>query len=160
MTQGAPGDEVTMSPLAGKTADVPTARDIMTPSPATFDADARLSDAYALMQERNIRHLPVLRGGKLAGMLSESDIHDALPSILTLKDPEARKKALYLTRVSQVCVKEPPRVRPDSPVVEVIALMRKSRAGCVPVVDGDAVVGIVTSGDLIDLLDRMLSGRG
>ena len=134
-----------------------TVRDIMTANPVTFDHEARLSDAVAMMEQRHILHMPIVRGGKLVGLLSDRDVHDALPSVLTLKDPEARKRALYLTRVSQVCNAQPAVLGPGTTVLDAIATMRRSRHGCCPVVEGDRVVGIVTSGDLINLLERMLA---
>ncbi len=134
-------------------------RDVMTRSPVTFDVEGRLSDAVAMMEERHIRHMPVLRDGKLAGLLSDQDVHDALPSVLTLKDPEARKRALFITRISQVCNKQPTVLEPNTTVLDAIAAMRRARNGCCPVVERDTVVGILTSGDLINLLERMLSGK-
>jgi acetoin utilization protein AcuB len=131
----------------------------MTRNPVTFEAEARLSDAVALMNERHIRHMPVLHEGKLVGVLSDRDVHDALPSVLTLKDPEARKRALFITRVSQVCSKQPTVLDPSTTVLDAIATMRRARFGCCPVVEGDKLVGILTSGDLINLLERLLAHR-
>lgn len=140
-------------------ARTPVVRDVMTRNPLTFDSEARLSDAVALMDERHVRHMPVVHEGKLTGLLSDQDVHDALPSVLTLKDPEARKRALFITRISQVCNKDPTVLDPGTTVVEAITAMRRSRHGCCPVVEDGKVVGILTSGDLINLLELMLTGR-
>lgn len=136
---------------------VPLARDIMTANPYTVERATHLSDVMELMEKRGVRHVPVLDNGRLAGLLSERNLRDALPSVLTLSDPAARRRALAATRADQVWIEHPATVRPDTPVLEVIRVMRRLRAGSVPVVDGTRLVGIVTSGDLITLLDRMLS---
>lgn len=129
----------------------------MSASPITIDAGARLSDAVALMKARNINHLPVMRDGKLVGLLSERHVRDAMPSILMLSDPEARERSLYLTHVNQVCVKDPFTVSPDDPLGVAIAGMRRVRAGSLPVVAQGKLVGILTSGDLITLLEKLLT---
>ncbi len=133
------------------------ARDVMTPDPVTIHHDAHLSDAAELMETRNIRHLPVVVGGKLTALLSERHIRDALPSIHTLKDPTARRRALALTRVDQVALHNPTTMRDDASMLEIIQVMRNLHAGSLPVVNGaGTLVGILTSGDLINLLEAIL----
>jgi acetoin utilization protein AcuB len=128
----------------------------MTPAPISIDQNAHLADAVDLMEARGVRHLPVVSGGRLVGLLSERHVRDALPSVLTLKDPEARRRFLSATRVDQVCIRDPRTVGPDDTVHEAIRVMRHLKAGSLPVVDGRRLVGIVTSGDLLNLLDKLL----
>ncbi len=137
----------------------PHVRDIMTLDPVTTTEDARVSEAYGLMTTKRIQHLPVLREGQVVGVLSERHVRDAMPFILTLKDPEARKKTLAVTRVSDVMIKNPAVIAPTATVLDAITHMRKLRSGSLPVVEGGKLVGIVTSGDLVNLLERMLLGR-
>lgn len=144
------------SPVAS---GVPLVRDVMIKAPVTIAPDARLSDAVELMKSRNIHHLPVMRGDQLVGLLSERHVRDAMPSILMLSDREARQRALYLTHVEQVCIKDPTTVAPDDTLLIAIAAMRRVRGGSLPVIDHGRLVGIVTSGDLITLLEKMLSER-
>lgn len=131
----------------------------MAPTPVTIAPEARLSEAVELMKTRNIHHLPVVRGDKLVGVLSERHIRDATPSILMLSDPEARQRSLYLTHVEQVCIKDPVTVAPGDSLLVAIGAMRRVRAGSVPVVDHGRLVGILTSGDLITLLEKLLMDR-
>jgi acetoin utilization protein AcuB len=134
--------------------------DVMTPDPVAIDASAHLSDAVTLMEAHGVRHLPVVRGGILAGLLSERHLRDAMPSVLTLSDPVARKRFLSATRVTQVWIESPKTISPQAPVAVAIHAMRNLRAGSLPVTDGKSrLVGIITSGDLLNLLERLLSAR-
>lgn len=133
-------------------------RDIMTPQPAAVAADTSLLEAFELMERKKIRHLPVVKDGRLVGLLSERHVRDAMPSILTLSDAGARRRALAATRVDRVWIHNPATVASDAPVLDAIRMMRRLRAGSLPVVDGTHLVGILTSGDLITFLERILLG--
>src|SRR5689334_3172546 len=85
-----------------------TARDVMTPDPVTVGPLTPLFDVVTLMAEKDIRHFPVLEEGRLTGMLTERDLRDALPSVITVQDPAERGKFLNVTRVWQVVSKAPP----------------------------------------------------
>jgi acetoin utilization protein AcuB len=108
------------------------------------------------MEEGRIQHFPVVEGERLVGMLSERHLRDAMPSVLTVDDPEARRRYLRVTEVAQVMPKDAPTVGPDAPPAEVIRIMRAHRIGEIAVAEGKRLVGIVTSGDLITLLERIL----
>jgi len=134
-----------------------TARDVMTTAPLTVTLETKLSRVMELMDERHIQHFPVVEEERLVGMLTERDLHDAMPSVLTVDDPEARRRYLRVTQVAQVVPKHPQTVGPDAPLAEVIRTMRTHRLGGIAVTEGASrVVGIVTSGDLITLLERIL----
>lgn len=132
------------------------AADVMTSNPLSLDPETPLSEALTLIETRGIRHFPVVGAGKLTGLLSERHLRDAMPSILTVDDPEARKRFLRVTQVWQVAAKDPATERPDAQITAVIDTMRKHRVGALPIVQAGQVVGIITSGDLIALLDRVL----
>jgi acetoin utilization protein AcuB len=134
------------------------ARDVMTRSPLGVTPDTRLSRVTELMHQRGIQNFPVVDGERLVGMLTEKALHDAMPSMLTVADPAARERALALTQVAQVAEKGPHTVTPDSPMTRVIQVMRTYRLGALAVVEGGRLVGIITSGDLITLLERILQG--
>jgi acetoin utilization protein AcuB len=133
-----------------------TARDIMTAAPLTVEPGTKLSKAAELMEERGIQHFPVVEGDRLVSLLGERHLRDAMPSVLTVDDPEARRQYLNVTRVEQVAPKNVPTVGPETSLAEIIALMRKHRLDGVAVAEGGRLAGIVTSGDLITLLERLL----
>jgi acetoin utilization protein AcuB len=133
-----------------------TARDVMTANPLTVTLQTKLSKVMELTDERQIQHFPVVEDERLVGMLSERDLHDAMPSVLTVEDPEARRRYLRVTQVAQVLPKNRHSVSPDTPLAEVIRTMRAHRIGGIAVTQGPRLVGILTSGDLITLLERIL----
>jgi CBS domain-containing protein len=144
------------SPLSAADLRRLTARDIMTAAPLTVEPATKLSTAAELMEDRGIQHFPVVSGGRLVSLLAERHLRDAMPSVLTVEDPEARRRYLNVTRVEQVAPKDVPVVGPEASIAEIIALMRKHRLDGVPVAVDGQLAGIVTSGDLITLLERVV----
>lgn len=132
------------------------ARDVMTPRPVTVMPSTPLSDVQALMETRGIVHFPVVEDERLVALLDERELRDAMPSVVTVDDPEARRRFLKVTRVSQVAGKNPPVAQPDTPLLDVITRMKGHRAGALPIVEGGRCVGIISAGDLITLLERLL----
>ncbi|MDH5490539.1 MAG: CBS domain-containing protein [Myxococcales bacterium] len=129
----------------------------MTATPYVTSEEASLDVVMAEMEKHDVRHLPVVKGDRLVGIVSDRHLRDALPSILMLNDPIARRRALAASRVRDVMVRNPITVQPDTPIIEAIRRMRAFRGGSVPVVDHGRLVGILTAGDLISLLERMLA---
>ena len=134
-------------------------RDCMTPNPVVVSDDAHASDVFDLMEKHAIQHIPTVRDGKVVGIATERLLRDALPSILTLRDKTARRRALGAIRVRDVTVRDPVTVGPDDLVSEAITKMRRFRGGSLPVIEHGRLVGIVTSGDLLGLLERLLAER-
>jgi acetoin utilization protein AcuB len=123
-------------------------RDSMTREIVTLSPDETAATALALCQERRIRHLPVLKGGRLVGIVSDRDLRSSTPA---LGDP-ARAAALQEVLVEDVMAREVVSVHPDDPIEQAANTMREARIGCLPVLDGDELVGIVTASDVMDAL--------
>ncbi|MFI5165352.1 MAG: CBS and ACT domain-containing protein [Thermoanaerobaculales bacterium] len=123
-------------------------RDIMTSPVATTSADATLASAYALMHEKGIRHLPVVRAGALVGIVTDRDLRLAT-SALSAKpfSPGARVEKMMRQPVQTA--------DPLDPVEEAARTMRQLKIGCLPVSSGEELVGIVTGLDLLDALLRL-----
>jgi len=123
-------------------------REIMRPDPVTVDTGTTLCDAYALMQERGIRHLPVMEGGRLVGVVTDRDLRLATSRLAPSPfPPEAR--------VAEVMSHPVETAHPLDPVERVAALMRERRIGCLPVIEEDRLVGIVTGANLLDAFLRL-----
>lgn len=131
-------------------------RDLMTPNPLTVSGNDPLSTVVGHMESRGIQHFPVVDGGKVVGMLNERNLRDAMPSVLTVGDAEERRRFLRVSQVKQVAETAPPTVGPGESLTAAIGKMRSRRCGALPVVDAGRLVGIVSSGDLISLLERLL----
>lgn len=105
-----------------------------------------LDDAYTLMTEWNIRHLPVVKDGLLAGILSDRDV-------LLHGTRRAGTVTIPRIEVASIMTTHPVTCRPSSSVSYVAGLMVEYKIDCVPVTDVEGrLVGLVTSTDLLQLL--------
>jgi acetoin utilization protein AcuB len=120
--------------------------EFMSPSVLTIGRDQTLADAHRIMRSHRIRHLPVLYGGELLGIVSERDLH--LIETLTGVDPE-------LISVEEAMSSDVYVVPPKTPVFEVAAEMVKRKIGSVVVARGKEIVGIFTALDGLRLLNEL-----
>lgn len=134
-------------------------RDLMTPDPITVEPDTQLLDAALALRANSIRHLPVVEATRLVGLLSERDIQRCAPSRLIPITEEGYNAVFERNTVSRIMTRDPISVTPETSVAEAIVLMQQSRYGCLPVVEQEALVGILTRGDLVDALQRILAGK-
>lgn len=118
---------------------IPPIKTYMTATPHTIGADQTIARAHAIMREHRVRHLPVLSGGRLVGVLSERDLH--LVETLREVDPE-------VVRVDEAMSPEVYVVAPDAPLDEVVKDMAVHKYGSAVVVDHAHVVGIFTTVDV------------
>ena len=123
-------------------------KDSMTREVAVLSPETTAAEALALCRERRIRHLPVLEVGRIVGIVSDRDLRSAAPA---LGDP-GRAEALAKLRVSEVMAREVVSIRPDDPIEEAANAMRERKIGCLPVLEDDALVGIITSSDVMEAL--------
>ena len=123
-------------------------KDSMSREIVTLSPDETAATALAVCRERRIRHLPVLRGGRLVGIVSDRDLRSSTPA---LGDP-ARTAALQEVLVQDVMAPEVVTVLPDDPIELAANTMREHRIGCLPVLEGDELVGILTASDVMDAL--------
>ncbi|MCS7251659.1 MAG: CBS domain-containing protein [Anaerolineae bacterium] len=132
------------------------ARDIMTPNPVVVRPDDPLGVAVEKMRSRRCRRLPVVEGDRLVGMITDRDVRLALNSPLVLHERRSDQLLLEHVPVRACMTPDPISVSPDTPVVEVVRLMRDHKFGGVPVVEEGHLVGIITETDLMELLIRLL----
>jgi acetoin utilization protein AcuB len=122
----------------------------MTPSPYSVGQEQALVHAHKLMRAHNIRHLPVLHGGKLVGVLSDRDLH----LIESLRDVDPDK-----VTVEEAMSPTPYTVSPKAPLDEVVREMAQHKYGCAVVEDNGKVVGVFTTVDAMRAFAEMLDGR-
>ncbi len=119
-----------------------------------------LLDAALTFRSSSIRHLPVLQNGQLVGLLTDRDIQRCAPSRLIPVTEDVYNGVFAGNTVERVMTREPRSVSPDLPLAEAIAQMQQARYGCLLVVDQqEQLVGILTRSDLVDALQRLLSGQ-
>ncbi len=120
----------------------------MTPQPWTIRADAKMSQAHRVMREHKIRHLPVLDGGKLIGIVTERDLH----LIETLPDSDPDEVSVEDAMTADVYT-----VSADDPVDVVVERMAAQKYGSAVVLDRRGVVeGIFTTIDALQVLADVL----
>jgi acetoin utilization protein AcuB len=122
----------------------------MTSLPHTIGAEQTLAKAEKMMSEYRIRHLPVLQGGKLVGILSDRDVK----LVESFKDVDAEK-----TKVDEAYTPDPYITSPGANLEEVCAQMATHRYSCVLVCDNNKLVGIFTWVDALKALDNLLTTR-
>lgn len=140
-------------------ADELLVRDFMTSQPTTLEADSPLLDAALLMRRSGFRHLPIVRGEKLVGIITERDIHRYAPSLLGNISQEEYNAIFENTPLERVMTKNPISVGPNTPVSKVVATLHDLKLGCMPVVEDGRLVGIITVTDLLKIMYRLLTGK-
>jgi acetoin utilization protein AcuB len=132
------------------TKPIPTVQKFMTTQPHSIGKEQTMSAAHRMMREHGFRHLPVLAGGRLVGLLSDRDLN----LIETLRDVDPDK-----VRVEDAMTNEPYAVSPETPLDEVVATMAEHKYGCAVVLQNKNLVGIFTTVDACRALAEMLTGR-
>lgn len=124
---------------------------IMTKEVLTVTTDTKLSQLAELMRLKKVRHVPVLDAkGKLAGIVSNRDVQRAQPSMITTLDRGEVGYLLDKVMTGDIMHKKVITCSPKTLIEDAGRMMRPNKIGCLPVLDGDALVGIVTSVDLLD----------
>lgn len=120
-------------------------KEIMHPDPITVLPDAKLSEAYHLMNEKNIRHLPVLKENKLIGIITDRDLRLATSKLAEHPfDPSSKVKEVMSHPVQTVST--------NDPIETALQLMRELKIGSLPVLQEGELVGIVTGADILDAM--------
>jgi CBS domain-containing protein len=128
-------------------------RDLMSTEVATVFRNDQLLVADDLMRLGRIRHTPVLdeSSGEVVGIVSQRDLfRGALARSLGYGE-HAQQKVLGMLRVKDVMTNEPVTVGPDTPLKEAARIMLERKLGCLPVVSGGKLVGILTESDFVRL---------
>ena len=133
-----------------------TVEEHMTRSVITLGDDQTLRDAIALMQRHRIRHLPVVAGDRLVGILTDRDVKRASPSLLTGVNQEEYDRVLTGTRVAQVMTRHPFSVTPSTSLKDAAKVLIDRKFSALPVIEKDRLVGILTITDLLRALHEML----
>jgi acetoin utilization protein AcuB len=125
-------------------------RQYMTVAPHSIGRDQPLSVAQEQMRASGVRHLPVLDGGKLVGILSQ---RDAL-FVETLRDVDPTKVPVEDAMSSDVYV-----VEPETPLMDVAHAMADHKYGCAVITKGPRIVGIFTTVDAMRALAGIVEGK-
>jgi acetoin utilization protein AcuB len=129
---------------------IPQIQKHMTTSPHSIGSDQTIAKATVMMEEYHIRHLPVLRGGQLIGILTDRDVK----LIGTFRDVDPGK-----LKVEEAMTESPYSVSPEAPLDEVVETMAAHKYGSAVVMQNNKVVGIFTTVDACEALCELLRTR-
>jgi acetoin utilization protein AcuB len=122
-------------------------------NPVTISPDTSFYEARNLIHEKGIRHLPVVdKNNKLVGIVTEGDIREASPSDATLLSVQELHYLLGKLKVSAFMMPKEKLVTitPDALIEEAVQLMHDHKVGCLPVIEGEKLYGILTETDVLD----------
>jgi len=129
---------------------IPTVQKYMTVMPHTIGAEQSLAKAEKMMAEFRVRHLPMLDGGKLVGILTDRDVR----LVESFRDVDPEK-----VTVDEAYSPEPFLTTPATPLNTVCAEMAAHKYGCALVVDNNKLVGIFTWVDALKAMDHLMETR-
>src|SRR5262245_50580981 len=124
-------------------------RDIMPDHMVTISESDTLSTVEDIMTLGCVRHMPVVHAGKLVGVVSERDLLRASLSNLSGIDSDQRRAFLHGVEIGRVMSAPPIVIHPDASVGDAARVMAERKIGCLPVVEDDALLGIVTETDVL-----------
>lgn len=127
-----------------------TVKDVMTPGPTSVASDEPVVEAARRMVADDVGSLPVLRDGRLVGMITDRD----LVLHVLAKDLDPHKVV-----VSEICSENPVTVGPDESLDEALQRMAKDQVRRLPVVDGGRLVGILAQADIARVARPESTGR-
>lgn len=121
--------------------------------------DMPIADALNMMKREHIRRAPVIKDGKLVGIVSDKDLLNASPSPATSLSVWEMNYLLSKINIKDVMTKEVLTVTEDTPIEEAARIMADNKIGGLPVVRKDNVVGIITETDLFKIFLELMGAR-
>jgi acetoin utilization protein AcuB len=124
-------------------------QDVMQEPVVTVTPTMSLGQVQRLMREKRIRHLPVVSGKKLVGIVTDRDLREALPSPATTLSRGEIAYQMDTTPIETCMTTEVVTVSPDMELTQATRVLLDHRFGCLPVVAQGALVGVVTEIDCL-----------
>lgn len=132
-------------------------QDLMTPDPATINVTDSIAVAIDILNDLDIRHVPVLDNGVLVGMVSDRDLREfSLPTMVRFNNPD-KASARLEAPVSEIMYADVLTVGSESDVLDVIQMMVDHKVGAVPVCDQieGKLIGIVSYIDVLQAAEDL-----
>jgi len=126
-----------------------TVRDLMSLKVATVARKDTVEIADGMMTMGRIRHLPVLDGSEVVGVLSQRDLFRSVMGAALAYGMGRPQEILRTLEVGDVMTVPAVTIGPEAPVQEAARAMEEKRIGCLPVIEGGRLVGILTDTDIL-----------
>lgn len=127
-------------------------RDLMSSDVTTLKRNDTLTLADDIMNLGRIRHLPVLDGDQLVGIVSQRDLFRGALAKALGYGQHAQRKVLDNLLVKEVMATDLTTTTPDTPLVDAAKVLTVKKIGCLPVVEDGRLVGILTEGDFVAIV--------
>ncbi len=124
-------------------------KDVMVKEVATLDVNDELSLANDIMRLGRIRHLPVVDGPRLVGIVSERDLFRSSLAQALGYGTKATRDLMKTLRIKDIMVAQVVTIAPETDLKDAVQLMVNKKIGCLPVVEGDRLVGLITETDIL-----------
>ena len=121
----------------------------MTEKVYTLSPADDLATLYDLMDFRRVRHVPVLEDGELVGLVTSTELSRCALGKLDELTLSAGRDLLRRRRIRDIMSSEPDTIEPDALLNEAAEILLDNKVGCLPVVEGLKLVGILTESDFV-----------
>jgi len=124
-------------------------KEVMVKEVATLDVNDELSLANDIMRLGRIRHLPVVDGARLVGIVSERDLFRSSLAQALGYGGQTSRELMKTLHIKDIMVREIVTISPDLDLCKAVKMMVDKKIGCLPVVDHDRLVGLITETDIM-----------
>ena len=131
-------------------------RDLMIDKVFTLKPKDDLAALYDLMDSRHVRHVPIVDSdGELVGLVTDRDLSKTALGAVEELPLSVERDILRRRRIRDIMATEPDSIEPDATLREAAEILLENKIGCLPVVEGLHLVGIITEADFVrDFLER------
>ena len=131
-------------------------RDLMTEKVFTLKLKDDLATLYDLMDSKHVRHVPIVDSeGELVGLVTDRDLSRSALGAVEELPLSVERDILRRRRIRDIMATEPDTIEPDATLREAAEILLENKVGCLPVVEGLHLVGIITEADFVrDFLER------
>ena len=135
-------------------------RDFMSRELTTLREDDALLDATLIFARGGVRHIPIMSGQRLVGIVTERDLKHYTPSILSGIPAGEYNRLMETTPLAKIMTRDPVTIAPNKTLYDAARMLYDRRIGCLPVVEDGELKGIITTTDMLNLLLRLLAEKG
>jgi acetoin utilization protein AcuB len=136
-------------PALADTERVRLVRAMMQTTVVTATPDMSLIEAQRLLRAQRIRHLPVVSGPRLVGIVTDRDLRDAMPSPATTLSRGEIAYQMDTTPLATCMTRDVVSIHPDTDMVQAVCMLLRGPFGCLPVVEDGVLVGMLTETDCL-----------